>query len=248
MTRAQILTLVVLAVLVCVVLGFAAFMVRSLLEPPSTTAQQPPTPVPIPLPPATWTPIPMSTFTPTPVVDTPSPSPTNTRVVPDTPTPTPSPIPTSTPTATSTPVATRPRAGGSSPAGVPQPTQAAGFRYPLRVVEGPVVYDTKNYMFVVLAKVASGGTLLPGYRLAGTHSPSGANVQSAPSCDRMCKASGPKGAFPVQEGNLAFEAFFYDTGTWSLILLDPRGQQASEVFQVNVDRKDRKWFYIHFNH
>ena len=50
----------------------------------------------------------------------------------------------------------------------------------------------------------------------------------------------------IQEGNLVFEAFFYDTGTWSLVIVDPQGQQASEVLQIDIDIKKRKWFYYHF--
>jgi hypothetical protein len=115
-------------------------------------------------------------------------------------------------------------------------------------VEGPVEYETKNYFFVILARVASGDFLLPGYRLVGTHSPSGIHYQGDPSCDHMCKGSGPKGAFPVQEGNLVFEAPFYESGIWSLMLLDPQGHQASEVFQVELDRGEKRWFYYHFNH
>jgi hypothetical protein len=112
----------------------------------------------------------------------------------------------------------------------------------------PLAYETDNYMFVVLARVTNGGVLLPGYRLVGTHTPTGVNHQGQPSCNQLCKASGPKeeGAL-VQEGNLVFEVYFYDTGAWSLTLLDPQGRQASETIQVEIDREERRWFYYHFN-
>jgi len=50
----------------------------------------------------------------------------------------------------------------------------------------------------------------------------------------------------VQEGNLVFEAPFYKTGTWSLMLIDPQGQQASEVFKLEIDDDHRQWFYYRF--
>jgi hypothetical protein len=97
-------------------------------------------------------------------------------------------------------------------------------------------------------RITSGNTLLPGYRMVGTHNPTGAHVESPPSCGKLCKGSGPKREnWLIQESNLAFEAFFYDTGTWSLVLLDPQGQQASEVLEIKIDIKDRKWYYYHFN-
>jgi hypothetical protein len=116
------------------------------------------------------------------------------------------------------------------------------------VVEEPLTYETDNHMFVILAVVSSGDLLLPGYRMVGTHSPSGAQVESEPSCDHLCQGSGPDPEVsPIWEGNLVFEAFFYDTGTWSLTLLDPQGQQASEILEIEIDIEDRYWFYYHFN-
>jgi hypothetical protein len=121
-------------------------------------------------------------------------------------------------------------------------------RYPLSVVEGPLVYTTTNYIFVVYARITSGNLLLPGYRLDGTHYPTGVHIRSAPSCPYLCKASGPalEDAL-IQEGNVAFEAFFYDTGTWNMMVVDPYGNQVSEVFHVNIDINNRRWFYYHFN-
>jgi hypothetical protein len=114
-------------------------------------------------------------------------------------------------------------------------------------VAEPLIYETDNYFFIVLARVTSGDVLLPGYRLVGTHSPSGANVESDLSCNYLCKASGPtRKDWLIQEGNLVFEAFFYDSGTWSLMLIDPQGRQASDVLQFEIDIKDKKWFYYQF--
>jgi hypothetical protein len=111
-----------------------------------------------------------------------------------------------------------------------------------------LTYETKNFIFVVYARISSGGALLPGYRMVGTHSPSGANIRSVPSCNYLCKGSGPrKEKYFIQEGNLAFEAFFYDTGSWSLMLIDPQGQQASEVLKIDIDRTKRVWYYYHFS-
>jgi hypothetical protein len=250
MTRAQILVLAVLAVLVCIVFGIAAAVIRAQLvtSPDAAVADEPGLDLTAALPPtATWTPIPTSTLSPTPAETSP-PTATNTRVVPDTPTPTETGTPTVTPTATNTPTVTPARAGGGggSP-GVPRPAPTPTSRYPLIVAEGPISYTTKNYMFVVLAKVSSGNTLLPGYRIAGTHTPTGAHIESDPSCATLCKGSGPLGVWPVWQGNVAFEAFFFDTGTWSLVILDPQGRQASEVLNIEINREKRLWYYYRFN-
>ncbi|GAB4534632.1 MAG: hypothetical protein Kow0063_17950 [Anaerolineae bacterium] len=246
MTRVQILILVILAVTVCIVFGIAAVVVQTQFIPSLTPviADQPPAEVALtPTVTATWTPIPTSTATPTPT-DTPLPTPTYTRVVNDTATPTPTHTPLPTDTATITPTPTRGR--GGSPGARPTPTPTS--RYPFRIVETPLEYKTKNFIFVVYARVTSGDVLLPGYRLVGTHYPTGVNIKSEPSCAYLCRASGPKVEDSlIQEANLVFEAFFYDTGTWSMMLVDGQGQQVSEVFHVNIDIKDRKWFYYHFN-
>jgi hypothetical protein len=117
-------------------------------------------------------------------------------------------------------------------------------------VDGPVDKKTKNHMFVVYARITGpdGTTLLPDYRMIGTHSPTGVNIQSEPSCDYLCRASGPRMEdYYILEGNLVFEAFFYDTGTWSLVVLDPQGQQASEKLEIEIDRQERRWFYYHLS-
>jgi hypothetical protein len=121
-------------------------------------------------------------------------------------------------------------------------------RYPFRIVAEPLEYKTKNFIFVIYARVTSGDVLLPGYRLIGTHYPTGAHIKSEPSCAYLCRASGPnlEDAL-IQEGNLVFEAFFYDTGYWSLVLVDAQGNQVSEVFNIDIDIKKRKWFYYLFN-
>jgi hypothetical protein len=251
MTRAQFLVLAVLAIMVCIVFGAAVVVVRAQLASISGTpvVGRPPPDVPGTLgPTATWTIIPTNTFSPTPVESL-TPTPTNTRVVLDTPTYTPTSTPTitPTPTQTGTPTPARGRPGGGSPGG-PRPAPTATSRYPLIVAQEPLSYTTKNYIFVVLAKVTSGNTLLPGYRMVGVHRPSGAEIKSPPSCAKVCKGSGPdKDLWPIQEGNLAFEAFFYDTGTWSLWLVDAQGNQASEVIQIPIDIKKRLWYYYQFN-
>jgi hypothetical protein len=249
MTRVQILILAILAITVCVVFGIAAIAVQTQLIPSLTpaVAQPPETEVPpISAATPTWTLIPTWTLTPTPA-ETPIPTPTNTRVVDDTPTPTQTHTPAPTSTGTISPTPTRSRGGGSS-SGVPRPTPTPTSRYPFSIVEGPLVYTTTNYIFVVYARITNGNVLLPGYRLVGTHYTTGVHIESAPSCPYLCKASGPavEDAL-IQEGNVAFEAFFYDTGTWTMVLVDPYGNQVSEVFHVNIDINNRRWFYYHFN-
>jgi hypothetical protein len=245
MTQAQILVLAVLAVLVCIVFGVAVAMIRPLLAPSlePAVAEQPGAGV-APASTATWTPIPTNTFTPFPT-HTSFPTPTYTRVVLDTATPTPSQTAAPTPTETSIPTSTR--GGSRSTIGTPQPTPTPTSRFPLKIVGEPVAFETDNHFFVILAKVTAGNVLLPGYRMVGNHTPTGAGHQSQPSCDHLCKASGPGETFPIQEGNLVFEPFFYATGTWSLVLLDPQGRQASDVFQVEIDIEEKMWFYYHFN-
>jgi hypothetical protein len=251
MTRAQILLLSILSVLVCIVFAIAAVIIRAefaSLSEPAIAEQPSPSPNSTPGPTATLTIVPTNTFTPTPI-DTLTPTPTYTRVVLDTPTRPPSATPTLTPipTPTNTLVVTGGSASRGS-SGAPRPTPAPTSRYPLTIVGEPLAYETKNYLFVIFARITSGNTLLPGYRIVGTHSPTGVHLESAPSCNYLCKASGPKEEDNlIQEANLAFEAYFYDTGTWSLVILDPQGQQASEVFEIKIDIKDRKWFYYHFN-
>ena len=251
MTRAQILLLSVLSVMVCIVFAIAAVVIRAQLasfSEPAIAAQPSPGPNSTPGPTATQTIVPTNTFTPTPV-ETLTPTPTATRVVLDTPTRTPS--ATRAPTPIPSPTNTLVVSGGSTSrrsSGAPRPTPAPTSRYPLKLVDGPVAYETKNYLFVVYARITSGGTLLPGYRMVGTHTPSGVHLESAPSCNYLCKASGPKEEDTlIQEANLAFEAYFYDTGTWSMMIVDPQGQQASEVFDIKIDINDREWFYYHFN-
>lgn len=245
MTQGQILVLVVLAIMVCIVFGVAAVTIRPLLvsSPAPAVVEQPGSDLPASSTlPATWTPVPTATFNPI-STDTPYPTSTYTLVVHDTATPTPSQTPGPTSTPTSTPTPTRRGSGGSARPTSPPPTPTS--RYPFRLIGEPVAYETDNHFFVILAKVTSGNVLLPGYRIVGNHRPTGAGHQSEPSCNYLCKASGPKGAFTVQEGNLVFEAPFYDTGTWSLVLLDPQGRQASELFKVEIDAEEKMWFYYH---
>ncbi len=249
MTRVQILILLILAITVCIVFGIAAVTVRTQLMPSLTPAiaERPETEGTTTLAAAsTWTPIPSSTSTPTPT-DTRLPTATYTRVVQDTATPTVTHTPAPTPTGTITPSPTR-SSGGSGSYRTPVPTPTPTSLYPFRIVGETLTYSTTNYIFVTYARVTSGDVLLPGYRLIGTHHPTGAHIESEPSCPYLCRGSGPRiEDYLIQEGNLVFEAFFYDTGTWSLMLIDPQGRQVSEILHIAIDIRERKWFYYHLN-
>ena len=122
---------------------------------------------------------------------------------------------------------------------------------------------TSNWFFVLYAQIKTGGALLAGYRVVGTHIPSGSTFESAPSCSDLCKASGPRvsttpccnesctpeaASLPanVQEGNVALEAPIYDTGTYYIRVLDPQGQQVSDTIEIPIDINDRKWFFYVF--
>lgn len=214
---------------------------------------------PEPTPTATATPTPTSTLTPT-STNTPAPTLTPTRVVNDTVTPTASktPTPTKTPEFTSTPV---PSSSGASPSGGIRrptgPTATPTSMYPFKMVQGPIVFTTTNHFLMVLVSVTQGNAPAPGYKLVGTHSPTGMQWESPPACPDLCKASGPEAiydedgkkvkTFSVQKGNLAFEAPVYETGTWSLMLVDSRGQQMSAVFQITLDSQKKQWFFYQFN-
>lgn len=102
----------------------------------------------------------------------------------------------------------------------------------------------------------NGGVPQAGYKLVGTHSPTGRQLESGVSCPDLCKASGVEAIydengnevkFQVQKGNLVFEAPTYDTGTWSLMLVDSHGQQASEIFQLELNSEQKQWFYYEFS-
>jgi len=210
-----------------------------------------------PRPTATPTASPTLTNTPSPApTDTPSPTPTATRVVVDTPTPvaTNTPFPTPIPTATNTPV-TQSYGGDNTPSPAPAPPPAS--QHPFKIVAGPLSYKTKNHIFVILAKVITGDVPQPGYRLVGTHSPTGFQWESPLSCPDLCKASGPEAVynedgevvekFDVQKGNLFFESPLYETGVWSLMLVDAHGQQVSDIFQFALDSEKKLWFYLVFS-
>ena len=250
MTRVQILILLILAITVCIVFGIAAITVRTQLMPSLTPAiaERPETESTTTLvPEPTWTPIPISTSTPTPT-DTRLPTATYTRVVQDTATPTVTHTPAPTPTGTISPSPTRSSGGGGGTYRTPVPTPTPTSLYPFRIVGQTLAYSTTNYIFVTYARVTSADVLLPGYRLIGTHYPTGAHIESEPSCPYLCRASGPSiEDYLIQEGNLVFEAFFYDTGSWSLMLVDPQGRQVSEILHIGIDIRDRKWFYYHLN-
>lgn len=211
---------------------------------------------------ATPTLLPTATNTPVPTVTpSPLPTPTSTRVVVDTPTPTPTvtPLPTQIPTATNTPVV-RNSSGGKSGVSAPHSASTAlppASQYPFKIVAGPLSYKTENHIFVILAEVTAGGVPQPGYRLVGTHSPTGFQWESPLSCPDLCKASGPEAIYDkdgnlvkkwnIQKGNLFFESPNYDTGIWSLMLVDAHGQQVSDVFQLGLDSEHKLWFYYVFS-
>jgi len=209
------------------------------------------TATPTALPTATNTPVPTATPLPLPTA-------TPTRVVVDTPTPLPTftPLPTKIPTATNTPVV-RNNGGGGAVSNPSAPAPAPASQYPFKIVAGPLSYKTTNHIFVILAKVVAGNVPQPGYQLVGTHSPTGFQWESPLSCPDLCKASGPEAIYDkdgnlvkkwaVQKGNLFFESPNYDTGVWSLMLVDAHGQQASDVFQIGLDSEDKQWFYYEFS-
>ncbi len=219
--------------------------------------------LPTAVPTATSTPSPAPTHTSTP---TPIPTATPTRVVKDTPTPTPSNTPTSTATPTVTATNTRVvpvitggggGGGGGTGGGNPAPTATPASQYPFLMTGGPLSYSTSNHIFVILAQVKNGNQPLEGYRLVGTHSPTGFQWESVVSCPDLCKASGPEAIydengklvekFQIQKGNLVFESPAYDTGVWSLMLVDSMGRQVSDVFQLALDSADKYWFYYEFS-
>jgi hypothetical protein len=134
----------------------------------------------------------------------------------------------------------------------------------MKIIESQA-HDTENTFFVVFAQITGNNVLLPGYRIVGTHSPSGLAVESEPSCVDLCKASGPKivsepvcdsrctpvgttsTGYPVQEGNVVFEVYAYENGVWSLVVADPEGNQISDVFQIEINYEQRQWFYYRFD-
>ena len=141
----------------------------------------------------------------------------------------------------------------------PPATAAPASRYPFRLVDGPVEYDTENTFFVILAKVTNGAGYVPNYKLVGYHQGLGLEWKSIPSCDHMCKASSPVGVhddegklikkFGRQEANLTFEFPHYENGIFDFVLVNPDGAQVSEPFQIELNSEDgeRHWYYLHFS-
>lgn len=250
MTVLQKLILIALGTLVASEIGVAALLaVPVLRQSGSRVAANPGTPTEVVFTPTqTATPTPIPTSTPTaPPTMTPPPTATATRVVVPTDTPTPGPLPIDTPGVNIS----------EEEVGVPTPTSVVVAKprkratptpaFPFKVIESQA-YDTENHFFVLYARITSGNALLAGYRIVGTHSPSGQYFESQPSCDTLCKASGPKlKDLLVQEGNVAFEAGVYETGAYHLVLQDPQGQQVSDVIEIPIDASHRQWFYYHFN-
>ena len=136
----------------------------------------------------------------------------------------------------------------------------ANVTYPFQIISGPFEYETDNYFVTILAKLtANNGQYLPGYRIVGSHSPSGQYFEGVPSCDHLCKASGPAGVydedgnkiatFLIQEGNLVYEFPFYENGVLSVTVIDPNWNRVSNIFHIQLDRTsdNRRWFYLHLN-
>ncbi len=78
-----------------------------------------------------------------------------------------------------------------------------------------------------------------------TKAPSGATYKGPPSCPYICKANAPEGAI-LQRGTMVLEVP-YESGVVSMMIVDPQGMQASEVFTAttNVDQ-DQWWFFYRF--
>ena len=113
------------------------------------------------------------------------------------------------------------------------------------MLEGPVSYKTHNHFLVVLAQVTRGYTYLGGYRLIAIKTPSGATYKGPPSCPYICKANAPEGSI-LERGNIFLEVP-YESGIVSLMIVDPQGQQASEVFQFDSSvNGDQWWFFYRF--
>lgn len=267
MRRGQLIILMIMTILAAILLGSALVIGLSTASLEQNGALQ--TQVEdLPLT-STHTPTPTNTPTNTPTpTDTPLPTPTGTLVVPFTATPTDTPTnrptPTHTPTQTPPPppppvaAANEPNSGSelqatSIPAPVVQPTSI----YDFTIVQQPVEYVTENHIFVILARVTAYNAPLGGYRLVGSHQPTGFNFEGASSCDHLCKTSSLGEIYDgdgniihrqaYQAGNLVFEAPRYDTGTWTLRLVDAQGRQASDIFQVSLDFEKKKWIYMHFS-
>jgi len=276
MKRGQRIILILMGALAAVLFCGVIVISRSLFLPtnPDALAQQAQQTaeakatvltLPTAIPTATYTPSPAPTHTAT---NTPIPTATPTRVVKDTATPTPSNTPTSTATPTVTPTNTRVvpvttggggggGGGGGTGGGAPAPTATPASLYPFVMTGGPLSYPTSNHIFVILAQVKVGTQPLEGYKLVGTHSPTGFQWESVVSCPDLCKASGPEAIydengelvekFQIQKGNLVLESPAYDTGVWSLMLVDSMGRQVSDVFQLALDSTDKYWFYYEFS-
>ncbi|MGC8879842.1 MAG: hypothetical protein ACP5R2_11525 [Anaerolineae bacterium] len=266
MTSRQKLVLAMLSLLVVSELCVAAFLARSYLmtSQGGAVAQATPPKVSTPAPSPTWTMPP--TWTPIPLPqETKPPTPTATRVVKDTPTPTIT--PTYTRVVLTTPDTTQQAIPNANPtrrvtkrrAPIVTPTPS----YPFKLV-ATQEYTTTNSFFVIYAQIKSGDALVGGYRIVGTHQPSGLTFESPPSCWDLCKASGPRisttpccneyctpisSSLPphIQEGNVAFEAPIYETGSYQIRLLDPQGQPASDLIEIPIDANDKKWFFLVFN-
>jgi hypothetical protein len=267
MSSLQKLVLMMLALLVASVFCVVAFLARSVLLTPGS-AMEVAVATPTPTGPAEPAPEPVLTFAPTwtpePMLqETREPTATATRVVLDTATPTVTNTPVVVPT--STPDSGASSVNGNPPkrsAPNPTPTATSAPSYPFKTVASQS-YSTANSFFVLYAQVKNGDSLLGGFRLVGTHQPSGLAFESAPSCYDLCKASGPRASTTpccntlctpevaslpanVQEGNVAFEAPIYETGAYYVKVVDAQGHQVSDVIEIPINAEDKQWFFYVF--
>ena len=259
MKRNQVLILMVMASVAVILCAAVAIVSRSVLssdtdaiaQKTDANALEENTSQPaIPKPTSTTTPSPTNTLIPT-KTNTPLPTPTSTRVVLDTSTPTPSGTPTPEPTATSTLVVS-----GSGYSGGYSATATPSWQYHFHVTQGPIAYSTTNHWFVVLVQLTDNGIPAAGYRIVGTHNPTGYETESDVSCPDLCKASGVESVtddngniikFQIQKGNVVFQGDSYDTGTWTMMVVDGNGQQASDIFEIAINADDPQWFYYTFS-
>lgn len=252
----------ILLVLLCACVGVASTLgyVQRFLPGRATTSQvtagtaAPETATPTVVETFTPAPAPTVTLTATPVLP-PTATNTATRVVLGTSTPTVTGTPTETGTPTITPTYTRVIGA--------VPTSASPARFQ---VSASVSYTTTNHFFVMYAQIMEGGSLAAGYRLHATHHPSGLVYVSEPSCPDLCKGSGPDVVYEqccnylctpesgewispplIQRGNVALEAAIYETGSYSIVVVDDTGDTVSDVTVVPVDYNDRRWFFYVFS-
>ncbi len=177
----------------------------------------------------TLTPLPTATpmDTPTPVpTDTPTPVPPTATFTPAPPTNTPKPRP---PTATFTP---------APPTATPTPS------FPFKLVEQYQNSTTSTQLVMYIAVTNGSNVPIGGMKIIGDHSPSGAHVESPPTCFEWCAPTAPGGDAKV--GNVKFEPPAYEAGTWTLKLVDGGGALAAAPVTIPVDPANPQWYFLLF--